>query len=254
MRVSTRVARTITSAPRRTNATTTCVGGDAVLCTRTIPQMATCYSNEFSCGESPQTDDPQKHHYTIHALTGAIRCGDVLRVDAILRATPELINEYNRFGMTPLQYACDQDNTYMVELLLSNYDDLNINLLSSNGDTALMLATRFMSCSDSAFAQAEDVIEQLLHRLDLDLNIRDKHALTALDRLLLHQQYVSFDNVPRRQRMVTRMLQMRGDFDITSSLNSTRTEMFHAQLHEYRKRQLIHLIRHSINELESLAV
>lgn len=96
-----------------------------------------------------------------------------------LKQYPEKINVQTSLGLTPLMLACIHSNEFsterMIELLLS-YDNIDVNIKSEHGSTAL-------SC---AFSQSDEknfsvkTMELLLSHDKIDVNIQDNQGKTVL--------------------------------------------------------------------------
>jgi ankyrin repeat protein len=98
----------------------------------------------------------------------AARGGDVGKVKALLKTSPDLVLSKDDTGLTPLHYAAQYGHKAMAELLLSNKADVNAR--DNNGQTPLHYAAQFGK---------KDVAELLLSN-KANVNAKSRGSVTPL--------------------------------------------------------------------------
>jgi ankyrin repeat protein len=89
----------------------------------------------------------------------------------LLEAWPETAQERDSKGKTPLHYAASENERTTLEILIKN--NIGLNIVDSNGDTPLMLAVKN--------GHEEEIVELFLKSMNVNLEIENKHGLSALD-------------------------------------------------------------------------
>src|ERR1017187_863378 len=101
-------------------------------------------------------------------ILAAVRDGDLEKVKALLKGSPDLVFKKDNFGWTPLHYAAHWDRRDVAEWLLSNKAEVNAK--EEDGITPLHFA---------AEEGLKDVVELLLSS-NADVNAKDNDSNTPL--------------------------------------------------------------------------